>query len=230
MSKLYAIRQAKFDKYWYDFVEDFTSPTLDSHCVSGNLDYVKKSHYSLISCNPAWKDSEIVELGIIADLEAKLAESEKEKQEFLIKYKHWRTECAKLEEQLNNSEQKCLICNKDQENEQLKKQLAEKEEEIEKLTEELDDKNFCKDFVDLYSENKLKTQMLHKNWKDKISFCIEKLEKVKEKVICGVLDTSNGFWDFTLKNGDAYILDDALLDLLEQEFTYQIKELKKEMK
>ena len=63
---------------------------------------------------------------------------------------------------------------------------------------------------------------------DKISFALEQLEKVKEKVICGVLDTSNGFWDFTLKNGDAYILDDALLDLLEQEFDNQIEELKKE--
>ena len=42
----------------------------------------------------------------IADLEAKLAESK---------------------EQLNNSEQKCLICNKYQENDQLKKQLEEKE-------------------------------------------------------------------------------------------------------
>ena len=48
----------------------------------------------------------------IADLEAKLAESE---------------------EQLNNSEQKCLICNKYQENAQLKQQLAEKEKEIETM-------------------------------------------------------------------------------------------------
>ena len=73
-------------------------------------------------------DDEMCHICKIADLEAKLAESEKEKQEYLIKYKHWRTECAKLEEQLNNSEQKCLICHKDQENEQLKQQLVEKGE------------------------------------------------------------------------------------------------------
>ena len=65
----------------------------------------------------------------------------------------------------------------------LEAKLAEKENEIKKLTEELDDKNFCKDFVDLYTENKLKTQMLHENWKDKISFAIAELEKVKEHFI-----------------------------------------------
>ena len=48
----------------------------------------------------------------ITDLEAKLAESE---------------------EQLNNSEQKCIICTKNQENEQLKQQLADAEEHIDNL-------------------------------------------------------------------------------------------------
>lgn len=66
-----------------------------------------------------------------------------------------------------------------QECDSLQKTLVEKDKEIAKLTEELDDKNFCKDFVDLYTENKLKTQMLHENWKDKISFTIQQLEKVK---------------------------------------------------
>lgn len=37
---------------------------------------------------------------------------------------------AELEEQLNNSEQSCLICHKDQENEQLKKYIAELEEQL----------------------------------------------------------------------------------------------------
>lgn len=64
--------------------------------------------------------------------------------------------------------------------EQLKQELAEKDKEIEKLTEELDYKNFWNDFVDLYTGNKLKTQMLHENCKDKISFAVEQLEKVKE--------------------------------------------------
>ena len=89
----------------------------------------------------------------IANLEAKLAESEKERE---LDNSFWKQECDSLQ-----------------------KQLAKKDKEIEKLTEELDDKNFCKDFVDLYTENKLKTQMLHENWKDKISFTIAELEKVK---------------------------------------------------
>lgn len=37
---------------------------------------------------------------------------------------------AELEEQLNNSEQACLICHKDQENELLKKYIAELEEQL----------------------------------------------------------------------------------------------------
>lgn len=35
-------------------------------------------------------------------------------------------------------------------------------------------------FVNLYTGNKLKTQMLHENWRDKISFAIAELEKVKD--------------------------------------------------
>lgn len=97
----------------------------------------------------------------ISDLEAKLVEKEKERE---LDNSFWKQECDSLQ-----------------------KTLVEKDKEIEKLTEELDDKNFCKDFVDLYTENKLKTQMLHENWKDKISFCIERLDKVKELLLekCG---------------------------------------------
>ena len=89
----------------------------------------------------------------IADLETKLAEKDAERE---LDNSFWKQECDSLQ-----------------------KTLVEKYKEIENLTEELDDKNFCKDFVDLYTENKLKTQMLHKNWKDKISFALEQLEKVK---------------------------------------------------
>ena len=79
--------------------------------------------------------------------------------------------------QLLDAYKACVTLNEqDKENQQLKQQLVEKDKEIEKLTEELDDKNFCKDFVDLYTENKLKTQMLHENWKDKISFAVEQLQ------------------------------------------------------
>jgi chromosome segregation ATPase len=116
----------------------------------------------------------------IADLEAKLAESEEEKQEYLIKYKHWRTECAKLEEQLNNSEQKCLICSKDQENEQLKQQLAEKEKEIEKNETTISAlRNSV--YIDMLNIEMLELRELNRN-QDKISFAVEQLEKVKEWV------------------------------------------------
>ena len=95
-------------------------------------------------------------LQYVSDLEAKLAESEKERE---LDNSFWKQECDSLQ-----------------------KTLVEKDKEIENLTEELDDKNFCKDFVDLYNENKLKTQMLHENCKDKISFTIQQLEKVKNKI------------------------------------------------
>lgn len=84
----------------------------------------------------------------------------------------------------------CVILNEqdkrikelEQENAQLKQQLAEKEKEIEKLTEELDYKNFWNDFVDLYTGNKLKTQMLNENCKDKISFAVEQLELARRRI------------------------------------------------
>ena len=105
----------------------------------------------------------------IADLEAKLAESE---------------------EQLNNSEQKCLICNKCQENEQLKQQLAEKDEEIKKLKSLVDmidkygqyDKD-AKQIILINPDNvyadghRLVVKSAHQ---DKISFALEQLEEVKE--------------------------------------------------
>lgn len=77
----------------------------------------------------------------LANLEAKLEQSQKEKE---LDNAFWKQECDSLQ-----------------------KTLVEKDKEIEKLTEELDDKNFCKDFVDLYTENKLKTQMLHETGKTK---------------------------------------------------------------
>lgn len=92
----------------------------------------------------------------ISDLEAKLAEKDAERE---LDNSFWKQECDSLQ-----------------------KTLVEKDKEIENLTEELDDKNFCKDFVDLYTENRLKTQLLNENWKDKISFTIQQLEKVKNKI------------------------------------------------
>ena len=77
----------------------------------------------------------------IDDLEAKLSENE-EIIKYLKEIKRYDigemlTENTKLKQQLtekeetiNNLEQQCLICNKDQENERLKQQLAEKDKEI----------------------------------------------------------------------------------------------------
>ena len=45
-------------------------------------------------------------------------------------------------------------------------------------------------FVNLYTGNKLKTQMLHENWKDKIPFAVERLEKVKENAWQSATDIS----------------------------------------
>lgn len=49
------------------------------------------------------------------------------------KYFELKQQLADKEEQLNNSEQKCLICNKCQENEQLKQQLADMQKEKDEL-------------------------------------------------------------------------------------------------
>ena len=95
-----------------------------------------------------------------------------------------------LKNKLNDSEQKCLICNKEQGNEKLKEQLADKDNEIEKLKAIVDmvdkykqyDKN-AKELILLnkdncYSDgNKL---IIKTDNQDKISFAVEQLEKVKE--------------------------------------------------
>ena len=109
----------------------------------------------------------------------------------------------------------------------LEAKLAEKDKEIEKLTEELDDKNFCNDFVDLYTENKLKTQILNENWKDKILFCIEQLEKVKE--LCR---EKFNWWENSKWEGDIYDKADvsnAYFDI-EANIEEKIKQLKERCK
>jgi DNA repair exonuclease SbcCD ATPase subunit len=146
----------------------------------------------------------------IADLEAKFAESEKRfteenkekcdlktqleyiKDEIEVnfvdgqKYNELKQQLAEREEQLNNSEQKCLICTKDQENEQLKQQLAEKDEEIEKLKEVVNCvdklKQFNADMKDYALVNRDVADEIYCEHQDKIAFAVEQLEKVKEKL------------------------------------------------
>ena len=94
----------------------------------------------------------------VADLEAKLAESEKEKQEFLIKYKHWRTEC-----------------------EQLKQQLAEKEKENKKLKSE----NHALMSDNAYQEEDIFVLNSFKEYynNNTIDFAVAELEIVREHVL-----------------------------------------------
>lgn len=123
----------------------------------------------------------------IADLEAKLAESEKKfimtnnlrknSDEVLLNYKTEKYGLDKTIQELRemklslpekewyykgfeNCERQMSshIADLTLEVKELKQQHAEKNKEIEVLKEELDDKNFCKDFADLYSENKILRQ------------------------------------------------------------------------
>lgn len=147
MSKLYAIRQTGKSNYWYDFVEDFTSAELDEHCVSNDFVYVKECQNNLGDLNPAWKNSEIVELGIVADLEVKLAESKES--------------CILLEGlRKSEAEKKDIAMKRVSE---LKQQLAEV-------------KNSCDYYMNRANDLLIKNQ-------DKISFALEQLEKVKEKLL-----------------------------------------------
>lgn len=104
----------------------------------------------------------------IADLEAKLAESEKE-----IKLAN------KLLNELLFSYEKL----KDN-NEQLKQQLAEKEGKIETLKQRIDSivKIYSDDFVSKDTELKELRHKVKQHNQDKISFAVEKLEKVKDEL------------------------------------------------
>jgi hypothetical protein len=159
---------------------------------------------------------------LVADLEAKLAESEKKFKASKDAIKFQSEEQKEWMDKYFNTAIKL---------EKLEQQLAEKKKEIEDLKNNhyLIKKDYIVDYFVSQTNEPMPMPKFVTN-QDKISFALEQFEKLKEKVICGVLDTSNDFWDFTLKKGDAYILDDALLDLLEQEFDNQIEELKKEMK
>lgn len=141
----------------------------------------------------------------IADLETKFAESEK----------FMKDNGFKNLEELDNYIQKihshydevknkgtCGLCEK-LDNElinQLKQQLAEKDEQIKELTE-------CNQYLQIYRNQ------------DKISFAVEKLEKVKELI----------------EEKYAYVIDECdygvvYEDEIDKIFNNQIEELKKEMK
>lgn len=85
-------------------------------------------------------------------------------------------------------------------------QLKEKDEKIEKLKEELDDKNFCKDFADLYAENKLLRQGLRANTKQVCEKIRRKSEYLRNKDWCGQYSGNNAY----------FIIGDNDLDQIEK--------------
>ena len=103
---------------------------------------------------------EIVEKNIEKEIDERMRDTIKE---FNLDISQLKQQLEEKEEQLNNLEQMCSICNKDQENEQLKQQLAEKEKLLE-INERI------------LRGTKLVKQELEQ---DKISFVVEKLEEVK---------------------------------------------------
>ena len=128
----------------------------------------------------------------ISDLEAKLAEKEKERE---LDNSFWKQECDSLQ-----------------------KTLVEKEKEIDNLYNRLNSKqkfyemSLEKDYKEYLSRlDKLEKQCD----KDKISFTLEQLEKVKETTEC-VLDNA-------LKNSS---LNQSYYDRLLDEIDNQIKQLK----
>lgn len=105
----------------------------------------------------------------IADLEAKLAESESELEKQKEKYDKL-YECYKKTSSEDLQDKYRLA----EENEKLKQQLAEKEKEIEELNDKLLRNSKWLKIADNYVGN------LKRHNQDKISFAVEQLEKVKE--------------------------------------------------
>ena len=187
----------------------------------------------LLECEADEKDKKI------SDLEAKLAESEKQRQHlkdwldneiltsvdsesYYATINEYEEEVKKLKQRLEESESELVLAkntsintNKMEilhlqiENEELKQQLAEKDEEIAYLTKQVKKFNneAQKYFEDAYCND------FHNQ--DKISFCIEQLEKVKETTEC-ILDNA-------LKNSS---LNQSYYDRLLDEIDNQIKQLK----
>lgn len=71
------------------------------------------------------------------------------------------------------------------------KALEEKEKEIKELKEELDDKNFCKEFADLYNENKILRAGLQEEQNQTAIEELEKAEKVIEKYVNNIDDMND---------------------------------------
>ena len=190
----------------------------------------------------------------ISDLEAKLAESEKEKQEFLIKYKYWRTECEQLKQQLADTEFRYDnlhdLYYKD--TEELKQKLANKEieigtwetlygsvmkschngiEEDKRLREQLAEKEKeienLKEQFDVFT---IKNAFKYQNCMEKskmqfaIDYAIEQLEELRLSFICNYHD--NISWIDDRENSCCLNLTTTIYNTTMDIFDNQIKQLK----
>ena len=145
------------------------------------------------------------ELRQFADLEAKLAEMQNEKDELISKYRYWKGECAELKEQLAK-EQKHISRLKNmnkshdeavgrltEENKQLKQQLAEKEiQRTHNYYQAVRDRETIRE--------------------SKISFAVEQLEKVKAELVKLGQDYSLNWCGIKIYN----FIDDQINELKEK--------------
>ena len=89
-------------------------------------------------------------------------------------------EISNLKEDLNNSEQKCLICNKEQENDQLKQQLAKMEKELKEFKSiGATARQLQRAYQDRYKYNDRCCELKKQHIQNKINFAVEQLEKVR---------------------------------------------------
>ena len=89
-------------------------------------------------------------------------------------FKQLKLQLEEKDKQINNLEQMCQICNKEQENEKLKQQLEEKDKEIERLKQELEETNAEYDFT--YEQ---RTETIKELKQNQTQLAIQELEKVK---------------------------------------------------
>ncbi len=161
----------------------------------------------------------------IADLEAKLAESEKKYAELFCRNIELETLYSQKTARLNFYKDTDIV----EENQQLKQQLAEKDKEIERLK-IYDEYRFelpypkvkilGKTFEDI---QELIDKWLKQGSKDKISFAVEQLDKVKEKI----LSYENIYYQF-LESGAKVPVVCLENFRVKQTIDNQIKELKGE--
>ena len=164
----------------------------------------------LLECEADEKDKKI------SDLEAKLAESEKQRQHL----KDWLDN--EILTSVDSESYYATINEYEEEVKKLKQRLEESESEL-VLAKNTSINTNKMEILHLQIENEELKQQLAEKDQDKISFAIEQLEKVKDW--CKEWRTEDEFGVFTINVDDELNTEDNLLN-----FTYnQIEELKKEI-